>query len=290
MRRALLASAFVVALAAAATPAQADIYLQVISLSTADGTQSSEDVGCFSDEDVAISAGYRTYGLPSDYTYLNALGPVEGLPPTVWEVFADNYPGGSPSVAADLFAYCDAGARPGDYKLREKSKQVPDNTEKGADAMCKPSETVVGGGAFTSADFSGEMEINSTGPIDGGDPDQRPDDGWRGVGNNDEDPGAETQGLTTSAVCDRKHDSSHIHYTTRETTIADASVEGRLVRCRPGRRLIGGGITARSSYAEGVYVTTTAPMEPRAWGGFAENYDTPDDDKAKIEITAICLG
>jgi hypothetical protein len=70
-------------------------------------------------------------------------------------------------------------------KVSGPRKVLPDNTQDSATAMCPSGTHVVGGGAHTHP-HSTDTEVESTFPIDGPDPDTKPDDGWEAVANNDD--------------------------------------------------------------------------------------------------------
>ena len=85
----------------------------------------------------------------------------------------------------------------------------------------------------TRARYADESYINSTGPVDLGDRDKIPDDGWHGEVNNDEDGSGDTLDMKVHAFCDTKH--QNVSYRSKTTKVSDGELDGAIVKCRHGR-------------------------------------------------------
>ena len=186
---------------------------------------------------------------PSDFLYLNSLYIADNAPDEV-NVYADNFTGGSPSVNAIAQIICDTDAGPGVYRLRQTGfKNVPDAREVGATARCRNGESVVGGAVYNQGVYADESYINSTGPVDLGDKDKVPDDGWHGELNNDEDASGTRWTCKVSAFCDTKH--NNVHYRSKTTKLERRGPRRRHrgLQSRPGpdrrRSHLGLGLPAR---------------------------------------------
>ena len=220
--------------------------------------------------------------------YLNTLSPYTGIPDGA-TAYADNYAGGDSTENPVAVVVCDPAARPPDYRLVDEGLEVPDATERGTTAKCRSDESVVGGGASNSGGFSDEASVNSTGPVDLGDPDKVPDDGWRGEINNDEDVDAITLGANTYAICDSKH--GGVRYRSESRNVHDGATVSKDVHCKGHERIIGGGVVSHSAYKHGLYVVDTYNIAgDDGWYGRVDNYPTADAKDRKFTVTAICLG
>ena len=113
--------------------------------------------------------------------------------------------------------------------------------------------------------------VTSTGPVDRGDRDKIPDDGWLGEINNDEDVDAVTLGSQTFAVCDSKH--GGVRYRSTSKNVADGTSQGKTAHCNGDEEVIGGGVISHSSYAHGMYVVDTYNIPTNdGWYGRVHNW------------------
>ncbi len=269
-------------------PAQGAIYFNTQGFAVADGTQGTGTATCDDNSDEVIGAGiYSNPGL-QDFIYLNGLTPYTSNPDGA-RVYADNYAGGEPNETPLAVVACDSAARPADYRHVDELLEVPDATERGTTAKCRSGESVVGGGSSNSGGFSDEAIVSSTGPVDLGDPDKVPDDGWRGEVNNDEDGGAATLGATTYAICDSKH--GDVRYRSLSRNVHDGQIVSKDVHCKGRERVIGGGVVSHSAYRHGLYVTDSFNIAgDDGWVAHVDNWPTPDGKTRRFTVTAICLG
>jgi hypothetical protein len=280
-----VAVAAAVALAlSAATLASAAIYTEYTPFVTNDGSQGGEYVECQAGDQL-LGLGVANNSASNDFVYVNALYPLEA-PSLRAQTYLDDYSGGLATVGANVYAVCDTSAGPGDYRFRSAGFQVPDDTERGRTQACGKDHSVVGGGVYSSASFAGEAEANSSGPVDLGDRDKVPDDGWRADVNNDEDPGGASEGGVVYAICDTEH---NLRYRSASLSIADGALEEKLVGCPQDRQAIGGGVISHSAYRHGLYVSDTYPAVNDRWAARVHNWPTPDGEPRRMTVTSICL-
>ena len=281
----LALSALTLLLLAAPGSAGAAIATSEVAFAVPDGTQGGTVVGCSGGQ--ALGTGYGSFANESDYLYLNSLYIADAAPDEL-NVYADNYTGGAPEVSAIGQLICDNSAGPGTYRLRQSGlEDVPDDSEGAATARCEGGESVVGGAAYNQGGYADESYVSSTGPVDLGDPDKIPDDGWRAEVNNDEDASGDTLQIRAHAFCDTKH--NNVSYRSKTTKLGDGELDGAIVRCSDDAKLIGGGVLSRSNYAHGLYVSDTF-KDGSAWESRVANWPTPDGKQRKTTTTAICLG
>lgn len=265
--------------------AGAAITTSKVIFAIADGTQNGVLVGCGGGQ--ALGTGYGSFATDSDFLYLNSLY-IDDTAPDEVNIYADNFSGGAPSVQAIGELICDSNAGPGTYRLRQTGlEEVPDGSEGATTARCEGGESVVGGAAYNQGAYADESYVSSTGPVDLGDPDKIPDDGWRAEVNNDEDASGDTLQIRAHAFCDTKH--NNVSYRSKTTKLGDGELDGAIVKCGDGAKLIGGGVLSRSSYSHGLYVSDTF-KDGDAWESRVANWPTPDAKQRKTTTTAICLG
>ena len=138
-----------------------------------------------------LGTGYGTYGTASDFVFLNTFNLVDDEAEV--NVYAINNPGGAPSVQSLGQMVCDDNAGPGVYRLRHTGlKELADASEGEATARCRNGESVVGGAAYNQGVYADEAYVTSSGPVDLGDADKLPDDGWRAEVNNNADGSGDT--------------------------------------------------------------------------------------------------
>jgi hypothetical protein len=265
--------------------AGAAIKTSKVIFAIADGTQNGVHVGCGDGQ--SLGTGYGSFATESDFLYLNSLY-IDDTEPDEVNIYADNFTGGAPSVQAIGELICDTNAGPGDYRVRQTDlKEVPDGSEGATTARCRGGESVVGGAAYNQGGYSDESYVSSTGPVDLGDGDQIPDDGWRAEINNDEDASGDTLQIRAHAFCDTKH--KNVRYRSKTTKLSDGELDGAIVKCGPDGLLIGGGVLSHSDYSHGLYVSDTY-KDGSAWESRVANWPTPDGKQRKTTTTAICLG
>ena len=145
----------------------------------------------------------------------------------------------------------------------------------------------MGGAAYNQGGYADESYVSSTGPVDLGDQDKIPDDGWRAEVNNDEDASGDTLQIRAHAFCDTKH--NNVSYRSKTTKLSDGELDGAIVKCGQDGLLIGGGVLSHSDYSHGLYVSDTF-KDGSAWESRVANWPTPDGAQRKTTTTAICLG
>ena len=254
-----------------------------------DGTQSTGLATC-DPGDIAIGGGVNV-GTDNyaDQVYLNTSRPEPDLNPIGdgWRVYVDNYPGGAANHLVNAWAMCDTKGTPDDYVIRTEAVNVPDGKERGGVAQCKEKEVVVGGGGRSSGFFAEETYLSSSAPVDDGDKDNRPDDGWAAELNNDEG-GSLLDTLDVFAICDRTHKASGFSYESRTKRLKDAELRGIGAPCGSDA-LVGGGVSTAAKYKHGLYIDSTFPFASQnEWFAYVTNFETPDGDARKITATSIC--
>jgi len=132
-----------------------------------------------------------------------------------------------------LFAQpvCKRGQRR--YVLRERTLSA--DVDRGFSARCPARTHVTGGGAFVGGDI-GDGRLLSTSPFDGGDPDSRPDDGWRIRAANASV--TEDSDVTVHAICQRRRPRYEV---SGPSTLTAGSEMGVLHDCDNDAHLIGAG-------------------------------------------------
>jgi hypothetical protein len=278
-----------------AAPAQGARYYPVLDDFVApDAAQTGDANACDEVDHLAIGGGFASFALYEDGVYLNSsrhgtVGDTSNL--SAWTVYADNYTGGSPSNSPTTAAMCDRKGDLADYEYRTSpGNTIGDGVQAGYNASCKNDETVVGGGGVSSGFYADETYLSSSAPFDGGDKGRVPDDGWRAVLNDDEG-GNPSSFVDVHATCDSKHKPSDFAYVSRSRKVPDGTQRAESASCG-GRQIVGGGVTSKSNYSHGLYISASVPAEgmgEERWTASVDNYDTPDDEARKMVVTAICL-
>jgi hypothetical protein len=164
-----------------------------------------------------------------------------------WEGDVYNVSGALKGYSA--YAIC---KQSGPVKYRVKNVTgVPPSDSKTATVKCPDGTRVAGGGLFVGGVIA-EGYVNRTYPIDGGDQDTKPDDGWRGRGYN----------LATGDTNVRAHVTcidARLHYALNLGSFTD---------CPDGTHATGGGAAIAGSAASS-WLNTLYP--------FAEVTNPPDD-------------
>ena len=132
-----------------------------------------------------------------------------------------------------LFAQpvCKRGQR--SYVVRERTLSA--GAARGFSARCPAGTHVTGGGAFVGGDI-GDGRLLSTSPFDGGDPDSRPDDGWRIKAANASV--TEDSDVKVHAICQKR---SPRYEVSDPATLTAGSETGVLHDCDNEAHLIGAG-------------------------------------------------
>jgi hypothetical protein len=269
-------------------PALGSISYERREFTVPDNSQQGEDARC--DRGLALGGGVKTPGGYDELAYVNTSRPGEttGDRDDAWTVYVDNYVGGPGNVKPVIHVVCDTKTKASDLDIYTGSVAVTDGTEDSIWADCDPGEKLVGGGANSTGFYADESYLSASGPSDGSDADQKPDDSWAAELSNDEDGGGGAETLGVVAICTEKT-SGDWSYPTSTPKVADGKLKSATATCPKGKRLIGGGVATDGSYDAGLYITSSYPKGD-GWTGAIANYDTPDDEKRPIRTTAICRG
>lgn len=136
-------------------------------------------------------------GSPSLDSHVSSAVPIDGPDPD--SVPDDGWRGSGALLEGtngELYVYqaCATGPRPA---YRSAKAQVAPIDQRTVTVRCKRDEHVSGGGAYVSGPAD-DTHMAASRPIDGGDLDQVPDDGWRATVSND---GAVFQTAAVKAIC-----------------------------------------------------------------------------------------
>jgi hypothetical protein len=155
-------------------------------------------------------------------------------------------------------------------------------------ADCPAGTKVVGGGLAPESSPVAESRINSTYPIDTGDADEKPDDGWEAdVYNISGGP----KNFAAYAIC--RESGSVTYRAKRVTDVAPSDSGTATVKCPRGTRVAGGGLFVNGEIALG-YVNRTYPIDggdedtkpDDGWRGRGYNLDISDIN-VKAHVTCI---
>ena len=142
----------------------------------------------------------------------------------------------SRNVRATVTAICAGSGR---YEQAATGATIDGDSFAVAQANC-PAETQVVGGGVNALD-SGNVEVTGSFPIDRGDGDERPDDGWRAKVTNEN---AEPVSMETVAICARR---GRLTYPTEARTLPEDTERTARARCRSSAQVIGGGLNVPGS-------------------------------------------
>jgi hypothetical protein len=173
-----------------------------------------------------------------------------------WEGDVYNISGAQKNFAA--YAVC---RESGSVKYRAKRvRGIPASDSGTATVKCPRGARVAGGGLFVGGALA-EGYVNRTYPIDGGDQDTKPDDGWRGRGYN----------LATGNT------SVRAHVTCIDARLRYALNLGSFTDCPDGTHATGGGAaipgSASSSWLNSLYPFAEVTNPPDA--GFVNFFESP---------------
>jgi hypothetical protein len=155
----------------------------------------------------------------------------------------------------------------------------PDDVERGTPgtvvqdhAGCPRGSHLSGGGVFAFGDHSNE--VASTRPLDGNDPDSKPDDLWLGA--------ASAGGIIVKAVCAKTGRYKYVH--TARLGLADGTQQTATAHC-PARTEVSGGGVDISGQDDGLEVGDSFPSR-NGWVGRAINDET--GQRQTMQVFAIC--
>jgi hypothetical protein len=189
-------------------------------------------------------------------TYPIDTGDADSKTDNAWEGDVYNVSGAQKAYSA--YAICKRSG-PVKYGVK-KVTGVPPSGSRTATVKCPEGTRVAGGGLFVGG-VPAQGYVNRTYPIDGGDPDSKPDDGWRGRGYN----------LATGNTNVRAH------VTCIDARLRYALNLGSFTDCPDGTHATGGGAaipgSAASSWLNTLYpfaYVTTPPDD-----GFVNLFNAP---------------
>jgi hypothetical protein len=149
---------------------------------------------------------------------------------TGWRTSASDLTGGSKDI--DFYAICkESGA--GGLKYRKEKRNFAPAKTKTAKARCPDGYRVIGGGLQ-----SANPVVLATAPFDAGDPDSKPDDGWRIRATN---ASAQPQELIAHAVC-RAAGAWQLSYRSVSESVSGGTTDGTTRSCPAGAAVTGGGV------------------------------------------------
>jgi hypothetical protein len=164
------------------------------------------------------------------------------------------------------------------------SSGVAANTPDDVASPCPAGTRVVGGGAHLNG-TNLETEIATSLPYDGGDGDDKPDDGWYAIGN--AGPSADT--ITASAQCSN---TGRLKYVASKRKSLDGRRTAK-AECPDGYRVVGGG--AGIGIASSSTLIRMASSVPRGVGtpskkddGWSGTIDNATAGSPKMRTRAIC--
>ena len=220
-------------------------------------------------------------GIEVNYTYPADSAVDPDKRPDGWEVGANSDGSGDQTLTDHLIC----SDLPLSYP--KVGRSLPLDSDRSARANCPGDRHVASGGVYITDPNDLQREVVETYPVDDGDADKRPDDGWVGRASNYGSAG-DTK-LQVFAVCS-PHNFSYRFATKR---VGASTQVGKSVSCGKGDRVVGGGmeITKPGDETESA---TVAPFDgddadakaDDGWGAWANN----ESSKARRMTTwAICL-
>jgi hypothetical protein len=166
------------------------------------------------------------------------------------------------SAASPAFGDSNLGSAGGFTYIHSDAVSLSAGESGITEANCPAGTHGVGGGVTPESSPTSESRINSTFPIDTGDPDRRPDDGWEGDVYN---ISGTAKSFSAYAIC---KENGPVTY--RIKKVGGAPPNTATVDCPGGTRAAGGGLRVGGQIPEG-YVNRTYPFD----GG---DGDTKPDD------------
>ena len=117
-------------------------------------------------------------------------------------------------------------------------------------AHCRENEQVSGGGVLSSGVY-GDARINGSYPVDAGDGDSVPDDGWGATVDN---VSGATVDVTVYAICG----SLDLAYREKDLTVGQVVTK---IGCPGSRRVVGGGASSAGTFAQATYLDNDYPFD-----------------------------
>lgn len=187
---------------------------------------------------------------------------------------------------AKVTAICAKGD-PRKFVHRQETTVVAPNSQAGDTAYCPHGTKVTGGGVFASG-TSFKVEVAQTGPIDSGDTNSLPDNGWHGFANNGSTSSAT---MDVIAVCAKS--GTYRYVESDEVTLQDNSVGSTLANCPARTQVTGGGVDV-FGFNNGFEVESSVPIDSGdagakpddGWLGTANNDNS--GQAANTRTFAIC--
>jgi hypothetical protein len=169
------------------------------------------------------------------------------------------------AVATPASADADLGSAGGLTYIQSNSVSLNAGESGVPAAHCPGGTKVVGGGVTPTSSPAAESRINSTFPIDTGDTDEKPDDGWEGDVYN---ISGASKGFSAYAIC---KESGPVTYRVKNVRgVAPDSAKTATVKCPHGTRVAGGGLFVGGLIPQG-FVNRTYPFD-------GADQDTKPDD------------
>jgi hypothetical protein len=165
-----------------------------------------------------------------------------------------------------------------------KDAHVPASTQASRSVRCPSGTEVTGGGAYTSGSTVDD-EVATSAPLDAGDRDRIPDDGWQAELNT----GAALAHIVTAyAIC---APFSHLSYVRESTPVGPNGSKTVHAACPEGTEPIGGGArTTSSSTAVALRETFpwNRPGSDISWDGWQGTANNLTGSAKKVTAIAIC--
>jgi len=201
-----------------------------------------------------------------------------------WAGLANN--SSTSTASAKVTAICAKGD-PRKFIHRQETIAVAPKTEGVGTVTCPHRTKVTGGGVFTSG-TSFKVEVAETGPIDIGDINSLPDNGWGGVANN-----GSTSAATMDVIAICAKSGTYRYVESDEVTLQDNSVVSTLANCPARTQVTGGGVDV-FGFNDGFEVESSVPIDSRdagakpddGWLGTANNDNS--GQAANTRTFAIC--
>ncbi len=280
-----------IVLFAAPGSASADYTDAMTTFPVAESSRVDNTAECPGGGDIAISGGTYNGAPYNEKLWLNSSRPGSLASPGdagAWTVRIHNFFDGITTTSdSETWVVCDIDGA-GDYKIR-KEKDVKLKVPKQAEALvkCKGDEAVVGGGAQMNT--PGELAfLVSSGPIDDGDTDRRPDGWYVATDTASIDSGGAR--MDVYAVCDKVRKPKDYRYTTETASAPDGEQALTGAGCDVFEPRVGGGVIVDAKSKHALRINSTQPSNgTNGWEGIIDNDDTPDNEARDFEVTVICL-
>jgi hypothetical protein len=224
--------------ASLAGPAHADATSYTFSTATALPLSAVTRVSASCPEGQStLSGGFRLQGTGSQY-----VDPYVSIPrdSSFTAAFSRISSPGDPTGEAVVVCT----GRPGVIDQLVRRSQVVDtplNTPTTGVARCPRHARVIGGGVGNDFQYPGKAYVARTQPLDGGDRDRLPDDGWKGTMVRYDTTGPSTE-FKVVALCIRESNyADGLKYRSREEFPTEEAFEVAVAPCPDGTSTVGGG-------------------------------------------------